>query len=64
MLDNSPFLVASCYRSPGLLKEGEIVANGAALVQCNYNSTRCFREFGPRISFRIFGINAEMESAR
>ena len=39
MLDNSFFLVAPYDRSPCLLTDGEIVANGAAGIQCDYNST-------------------------
>ena len=63
MLGNRSFSVVPYYRSPDLLRDGEIITDGAAGIQLDYNSARCLREFGYWVCVREFRVNAEVAPA-
>lgn len=63
MLDNRSLPIISYFGPHVLFADGCIVAHGAVRVQCGYNSTQRFHEFGPWIYVRIFRNNVEMASA-
>ena len=63
ILNHRSLPIVSYFRPPNIFTDGRIVAEGAVRIQCAYNSTQCFGEFGAWICARIFRVNSEMASA-